>query len=87
MDLPDSTVHGIFQARILKWVSISYLGDLPNPGIKPHISCLLHWQADSLPLCHMGFPLEVKGFPVTREHKIGTEIMLQVKLCYIERET
>ena len=26
--------------------------DLPNPGIEPlH---LLHWQADSLPLCHLG---------------------------------
>ena len=26
-------------------------GDLPDPGIKP---CLLHWQADSLPLSHQG---------------------------------
>ena len=25
-------------------------GDLPNPGIKPHFLCLLHWQAGSLPL-------------------------------------
>ena len=28
-------------------------GDLSNPGIK---SCLLHWQADSLPLSHLGSP-------------------------------
>ena len=32
---PGSSVHGIFQARILEWVAISFLGDLPNPGIKP----------------------------------------------------
>ena len=30
-----SSVHGIFQARILKWVAISYSKDLPNPGIEP----------------------------------------------------
>ena len=30
-----SSVHGIFQARILKWVAISYSGDLWDPGIKP----------------------------------------------------
>ena len=29
-------------------------GELPNPGIKPASLCLLHWQEDSLPLCHLG---------------------------------
>ena len=28
-------VHGIFQARILEWIAISYSRDLPNPGIEP----------------------------------------------------
>ena len=28
-------------------------GDLPNPGVEP---ALLHWQADSLPLNHLGGP-------------------------------
>ena len=32
---PGSPVHGVLQARILEWVSISYSRDLPNPGIKP----------------------------------------------------
>ena len=31
--LPGSLVHGIFQARVLEWVSISFSRDLPNPGI------------------------------------------------------
>ena len=32
---PGSSVHGIFQARILDWVVISYSGDLPDQGVKP----------------------------------------------------
>ena len=32
---PGSSVHGNLQARILEWVSISFSGDLPDPGIKP----------------------------------------------------
>ena len=33
--LPGSSVHGIFQARILEWVAIARLADLPDPGIEP----------------------------------------------------
>ena len=25
-------------------------GDIPDPGIEPILLCLLHWQANSLPL-------------------------------------
>ena len=31
-------------------------GDLPNPGVELQHLCLLHWQADSLPPCHLGSP-------------------------------
>ena len=44
--LPDSSVHGILQARILEWVAIPFSMDLPDPGIKPGFPTL---QADSLP--------------------------------------
>ena len=44
--LPGSSVHGILQARILEWVAIPSLGDLPNPGTEPRSPAL---QADSLP--------------------------------------
>ena len=44
--LPGSSVHGILQARILEWVAIPSLGDLPNPGIEPKPSA---FQVDSLP--------------------------------------
>ena len=32
---PDFSVHGIFQARILEWVAISYSRGFSNPVIKP----------------------------------------------------
>ena len=40
--LPGSTIHGILQARILKWVTVPFPGDLPDPGSSlgsPHC----HW--------------------------------------------
>ena len=32
---PGSSIQGIFQARILEWVAIPPLGDLPDLGIEP----------------------------------------------------
>ena len=43
--LPGSSLRGILQVRILKWVAISFSRDLPNPGIKPGSPAL---QADTL---------------------------------------
>ena len=53
--LPGSYVHGIFQAKILEWVAISYSRRSSWPR-DPNL-CLLHflyWQADYLPLGHLG---------------------------------
>ena len=33
--MPSSSACGVFQAKILEWVAISFSRDLPNPGIKP----------------------------------------------------
>ena len=39
--LTGSSSHGIFQARILKWVAMPSSRHLPNPGIKPmSLSCI-----------------------------------------------
>ena len=43
--LPDFSVYGILQARILKWVAIPFSRDLPKPEIEPRSLAL---QADSL---------------------------------------
>ena len=53
---PDSSVHGIFQARILEWVAIFPSGDLPSPGIKPSFPVSPALQADSLPTEPSGKP-------------------------------
>ena len=48
---PGSSAHGIFQARNTG-VGCHFLlqGVFSNQGSNPHLLCLLHWQADSLPL-------------------------------------
>ena len=49
--LPGSSVHGVFQARTLEWVCHFLLqGIFLTQGSSPR---LLHWQVDSLPLCHL----------------------------------
>ena len=53
--LPGSSVHGVFQARILEWAGISYSrGIFPTQGLNLHLLHLLHWQAESLMLHHLG---------------------------------
>ena len=49
--LPGSSVRGIFQARILKWVPFSSPGEFLTQGSNLG---LLHWQLDSLPLSLQG---------------------------------
>ena len=43
--LPDSSLCGILQTRILEWVAFPSPGDLPDPGIEPRSPEL---QVDSL---------------------------------------
>ena len=53
---PGSSVHGIFQARVLEWVAISSSRGSSWPRIEPYVLHLLHWQVGSLPLNHLGSP-------------------------------
>ena len=51
----DSSVHGILQARILEWLAMpSSRGSSLTRGLNLRLLCLLHWQADSLPLVPPG---------------------------------
>ena len=58
--LPDSSVHGTLQARVLEWAAISFSrGIFPSQGSDPSLLCLLRWQVHSLtteppgkPVCH-----------------------------------
>ena len=49
--LPSFTVHGIFQAKILEWVAISFSRGSSGPRTESVSPAL---QADSLPLSHLG---------------------------------
>ena len=51
---PGSSVPGIFQARILEQVAMSSSRGSSLLRDQTHISCLLHWQAGSLPLVQCG---------------------------------
>ena len=81
--LPDSSDCGISQARILEWVATSYSRGYSRPEDWTRISCIScfgrqildlrrktkkWWQMDSLPLYHLGSPVEA-----CTEHKMGTE--------------
>ena len=51
---PGSSVHGVFQTRILEWVASSFSWDLPDPGMEPGSVAL---QTISLPTEPLGKPL------------------------------
>ena len=55
--LPDSSVHGILQARILDWVAVPSSRGSSQLRDQIHVSCLLHWWIDSLPLSNLGSSL------------------------------
>ena len=38
--LPDSSVHGILQARILEWVAIPFSRESAQPKDRMYISCI-----------------------------------------------
>ena len=54
---PDSSVHGISQARILECLPFQSPGNLPDPGIEPKSLTL---QTDSLPSEPPVKPIKVK---------------------------
>ena len=55
--MPDSSLSGILQARILEWVAIFLLqGIFPTQGSNLCLLCLLHWQSGSLPVAPPGKP-------------------------------
>ena len=50
---PGSSVHGIFQARILEWVAISYSRESPQSRDQTYISCISYIGRQILyQLCH-----------------------------------
>ena len=60
-----SSVHGIFQTRILEWAAMSSSrGSFSNPGTEPACPAL---QADSLLLSHQGREFKKQGYLLKHE--------------------
>ena len=52
---PDSSVHGILQARILEWVAMTASRGSSRPRDRTcYLLGLVHWQAGSSPLAPPG---------------------------------
>ena len=66
---PGSSVHGIFQARILEGCHFLLQGIFLTQGWNQCVLRLLHWQADSLPLSHLGSlaNLSCQSLPVSSQ--------------------
>ena len=47
-----SSVHGVLQARILEWVAMPSSRGSSQPRDWTCLLKLLHWQVDTLPMCH-----------------------------------
>ena len=68
--LPGSSIHGIFQIKVLEWVSIS--SSRRSSRFRDQTFDLLNWQVDSLPLPHLG-SLVIKGRQKREESVIKQE--------------
>ena len=53
---PGSSVHGIFQAQVLEWVSISFSRGSSQPRDQTRISCI---ASGFLPLRQLGSPYQI----------------------------
>ena len=52
-------------------------GIFPTRGLNPHLLHLLHWQADSLPLRHLGSPIKVLDGIFSQEKAV----LCALKIC------
>ena len=57
---PGSSVHGIFQARILEWLTISFSSGSSQPRDKTRVSCtagrfFTDWATREAPVCYVYF--------------------------------
>ena len=70
--LPGSSVHGIFQARTVEWVSIFLLqGNFPTQGSNLRLLCLLHCRQILYPVSHQGSPSPRRGDSIFLSENLG----------------
>ena len=70
--LPSDSVHGVFKARILEWVAISFSRGSSQPRDQTHVSCMGRWIL--LPLKHLGSPYVTGGFIFYRFYNLNATL-------------
>ena len=70
---PGSSVHGIFQVRILEWVAVPFSRGSSQPGIKPRSPAL---QVDSLPSVPPGKPHKAYGLHFFWSYDISANFLI-----------
>ena len=78
---PDSSIHGILQARILERVAHSPPRDLPNPGIEPMSPASPALQVGSLPLRHWGSPKALQRLDVSHYRLTHCLVVLNLHMA------
>ena len=74
---PRSFVPGSLQARILECHFL--LQGIFLTGSNP---CILHWQADSLPLNHLGSPSNIQYFDLGYGYSLITRVLYSLTYFY-----
>ena len=87
--MPDSATHGLYPLsmgypRQEYWSRLPFPspGDLPNPGIK---SIPPTWQADSLPLGHLGSLDTLIYFSYHYHHSVNFKMSRRMDLLYRDK--
>ena len=78
--LPGCSIHGIFPARVLEWVAISFSrGNLPDPGIEPGSPTL---QTDVFLLSYQGSPqITILDFILGFHGEVKVKVAQHPTLC------
>ena len=67
---PGPSVHGIFQARTLKWVAISSSRGSSNPGVEA-VPCVFHVAGGFFTAEPLGKPIKNTGIVLNLQIKSG----------------
>ena len=75
--LPGSSIHGIFQARVLEWVAISFSRESSQPMSPALQADILLSEPPGKPTDDKTSRLMVKRFPTVRDTLIGSQSYME----------
>ena len=83
--LPGSSIHGIFQVRILEWVAMPSSRGSSQPKDQTMSTTFnLNWQAGSLPLAPPGKPiLKWVSYPAPSHHTVTMRCPIKARRWYL----